>query len=52
MLRAAGFEDVAPVANGLPTWEAHGFPVEYGPEAGSVEWPVAAANANDEAHTH
>ena len=39
MLRAAGFEDVAPVANGLPTWEAHGFPVEYGPEAGSVDWP-------------
>ena len=41
MLRAAGFEDVAPVANGLPTWEAHGFPVEYGPEAGSGDWPAA-----------
>ena len=51
MLRAAGFEDVAPVANGLPTWEAHGFPVEYGPEAGSVDWPVATAAAG-EAHTH
>ena len=51
MLRAAGFEDVAPVANGLPTWEAHGFPVEYGPEAGSADWPAATAAAG-EAHTH
>ncbi len=32
MLRAAGFEDVATVSSGVPTWEAHGFPVEYGPE--------------------
>ncbi len=51
MLRAAGFEDVAPVANGLPTWEAHGFPVEYGPEGGSVDW-VALTAATDETHTH
>ena len=51
MLRAAGFEDVAPVANGLPTWEAHGFPVEYGPEAGSVDWPAATAAAG-ETHAH
>jgi hydroxyacylglutathione hydrolase len=51
LLRAAGFADVAPVASGVPTWEAHGFPVEYGPEAGSVDWPAATA-ATDPAHTH
>ena len=51
LLRAAGFEDVAPVASGLPTWEAHGFPVEYGPEAGSVDWPAATAAAGA-THTH
>ena len=51
MLRAAGFEDVASVANGLPTWEAHGFPVDYGPEAGSVDRPAATAAAG-ETHTH
>ena len=51
MLRAAGFEDVAPVANGLPTWEAHGFPVEYGPEGAGNSWPTAT-QAADEAHAH
>jgi 3-mercaptopyruvate sulfurtransferase SseA len=51
MLRAAGFEDVVTVPSGLPAWEAHGFPVEYGPEAGSIDWLAATATA-DEAHTH
>ena len=43
--------DVVTVASGVPTWEAHGFPVEYGPEAGSLDWPAAAATG-DEAHAH
>ena len=30
LLRAAGFTDVSWVANGLPTWEAQGHPVEHG----------------------
>ena len=50
MLRAAGFEDVATVSSGVPTWEAHGFPVAYGrrPEATSPE----AAAALGEGHAH
>jgi hydroxyacylglutathione hydrolase len=51
MLRAAGFEDVVTVASGVPTWEAHGFPVEFGPGAESNDLPLATA-ATDEAHTH
>jgi hydroxyacylglutathione hydrolase len=51
MLRAAGFEDVATVSSGVPTWEAHGFPVEYGPGAGSAEWPATTAAAG-ETHQH
>ncbi len=51
MLRAAGFEDVATVSSGVPTWEAHGFPVEYGPGSGSGDWPAATATAG-EAHQH
>jgi hypothetical protein len=50
MLRAAGFEDVVTVASGVPTWEAHGFPVAYGPEAGG-EMPEPAAPIG-EGHTH
>jgi hydroxyacylglutathione hydrolase len=34
MLRAAGFDRVRAVAGGVPTWEEHGFPVEYGGDAG------------------
>ena len=51
MLRVAGFEDVAPVANGLPTWEAHGFPVEYGPAGDAAAWPTLTEAAG-EAHAH
>jgi hydroxyacylglutathione hydrolase len=51
MLRAAGFEDVVTVASGVPTWEAHGFPVAYGPESGSGDWPAATAAAG-EPHQH
>jgi len=51
MLRAAGFEDVVTVASGVPTWEAHGFPVAYGPAAENVEWPLRTAAAG-EGHSH
>jgi len=30
LLRAAGFERVSAVAAGVPTWEARGYPVEFG----------------------
>jgi hydroxyacylglutathione hydrolase len=30
LLRQAGFEDVSWVANGVPSWEAAGFPVDVG----------------------
>ena len=50
MLRAAGFEDVVTVASGVPTWEAHGLPVEYGPEAGSIDWPTATAAVGEHQH--
>jgi len=48
MLRAAGFERVAAVAGGVPDWEAHGYPVDYGAGTDGLEWPVPA----DEAHAH
>jgi hydroxyacylglutathione hydrolase len=52
LLRAAGFPRVAWVAGGVPTWEAAGYPVEYGrPAAG--EWPAGeAARTPDEVHAH
>jgi hydroxyacylglutathione hydrolase len=36
LLRQGGFEDVSWVANGLPSWEAAGYPVDVG-GAGSAE---------------
>jgi hydroxyacylglutathione hydrolase len=30
LLRQAGFEDVSWVANGLPSWQAAGYPVDFG----------------------
>jgi hydroxyacylglutathione hydrolase len=33
LLRTAGFERVSWVAGGVPTWEAAGYPVAYGPPA-------------------
>jgi hydroxyacylglutathione hydrolase len=35
LLRAAGFERVSWVSGGVPTWEAKGFPVAYGSDAGA-----------------
>ena len=48
LLRAAGFQDVAWVPSGVPTWRAHGFPVAYGLEEGAGG-PSATASAA--AHT-
>ena len=39
LLRAAGFEDVSAVPSGVPTWAAHGFPVESGAEIEGIDWP-------------
>jgi hydroxyacylglutathione hydrolase len=36
MLRAAGFERVSSVTAGVPTWAAHGYPIEYGPPDGDA----------------
>lgn len=50
LLRAAGFPRVDWVAGGVPTWEAAGYPVEYGaPSAG--EWTPDAARPS-EVHPH
>ena len=55
LLRAAGFEQVAWVPGGVPTWAARGFPLAYG-AAGSVEpWPPsggARTLAGIKAHSH
>jgi hydroxyacylglutathione hydrolase len=41
LLRAAGFERVAWVAGGVPTWQARGFPTEYGSSAdGGIQDPA------------
>jgi hydroxyacylglutathione hydrolase len=48
MLRAAGFARVAAVTGGVPEWEAHGYPVDYGAGTDGLEWPTPAG----EAHAH
>jgi hydroxyacylglutathione hydrolase len=46
LLRRSGFDDVSWVANGLPSWEAAGYPVDLGVEgARGLTAPAAA-------HTH
>jgi hydroxyacylglutathione hydrolase len=45
LLRAAGFSDVSWVAGGVPTWQAVGYPVEYG--APKVDWPGVASEPSD-----
>jgi hydroxyacylglutathione hydrolase len=44
LLRQGGFEDVSWVANGLPSWEAAGFPVDVG--AGGAEGLKSPAHAH------
>jgi hydroxyacylglutathione hydrolase len=43
ILRAAGFRDVSWVAEGVPAWEAAGFPVERGDRPDADARPVASA---------
>jgi hydroxyacylglutathione hydrolase len=50
MLRAAGFQDVVLVEDGLPTWEARGFPVAYGPDAGDPTAEAATPIGEDHSH--
>ena len=56
LLRAAGFERVSWVPDGVPTWGARGFPLAYGLDGGGGEWPSTADPAltipKVEAHTH
>ena len=53
LLRAAGFDRVASVPGGVPDWEAHGHPLEYGagPRVAGLEWPVSVTSSA-EAHAH
>ena len=48
LLRAGGFERVAAVAGGIPDWEAHGYPLDYGAGTDGLEWPATP----DAAHGH
>jgi hydroxyacylglutathione hydrolase len=43
LLRNNGFEDVSWVANGLPSWEAAGYPVDVGGGGDRAETSLAAA---------
>ncbi len=55
MLRAAGFEDVAAVSSGVPSWEAHGFPVARGmtsSDADAASTSAAAVGTAGESHGH
>ena len=49
MLRAAGFERVRAVADGVPAWEAHGFTVEHGAPGGG-EWQQTGGPGEGHAH--
>lgn len=48
LLRSAGFERVASVSGGVPEWESHGFPLDYGAGTDGMEWPAPLG----EAHSH
>jgi hydroxyacylglutathione hydrolase len=37
LLRAAGFEDVVSVAQGVPAWDAAGYPTEHGADDATGE---------------
>jgi 3-mercaptopyruvate sulfurtransferase SseA len=54
LLRAAGFERVSAVAAGLPTWEARGYPVQYGPGEGEggADGAELAEAPQVETHSH
>lgn len=48
LLRSAGFERVASVSGGVPDWEAHGLPLDYGAGTDGPEWPAPLGVA----HSH
>lgn len=50
MLRAAGFGRVESVPDGVPAWEAAGYPVEYGGAPG--EGPAFEVASAGEGHAH
>jgi hydroxyacylglutathione hydrolase len=56
LLRAAGFENVSWVSGGVPTWQARGFPTEYGHGDEAAEWSPADEPASpppgEEVHAH
>jgi rhodanese-related sulfurtransferase len=54
LLRAAGFERVSAVAAGVPTWEARGYPLQYGSDDGDADdgSELTPAPAPLETHSH
>jgi hydroxyacylglutathione hydrolase len=53
LLRSAGFGRVAAVAGGVPDWEAHGYPLDYGAGTDGLDWPAPTDDAAvHEAHAH
>ena len=56
LLRAAGFENVLWVSGGVPTWQASGFPTEYGLGDTTADWPPveepASPTPGAEVHAH
>ncbi len=51
LLRSAGFDRVAWVAGGVPTWQAAGFLVDYG-VTGSGKWPERIGGHGPAAEVH
>jgi hydroxyacylglutathione hydrolase len=56
LLRSAGFENVTWVPGGVPSWDAQGLPLAYGPPGDGATWPGPTPAAEDpietEAHRH
>ena len=52
LLRAAGFADVSWVAGGVPTWQAAGYPVEYGAGRAAHETVADPLQLHEEIHAH
>ena len=54
LLRAAGFERVSAVSAGVPTWEARGYPVQYGPgeDEDGVDGAEPLSAPQVETHSH
>jgi rhodanese-related sulfurtransferase len=53
LLRSAGFDHVAAVSGGVPDWEAHGYPLDYGAGTDGLDWPAPTEDAEVHgAHAH